>query len=77
MTAAPEIVAEKAAWERYRSYVVDHMPQYADNYGHGIFLGDEASRGLWREWKAAWDIRDRLGAPDLMRRRHRQYRWPT
>lgn len=74
MTAAPEIVAEKAAWERYRSYVSSKLNGMASNH---VFCGDEASHGLGREWRTAWDIRDQLGAGDLMRRRHKQYRWPT
>ena len=77
MTAAPEIVAENAAWERYRSYVVDHMPRHAGEYGHGIFLGDEASYGLWRDWMTARAARAMASGREVARRRHKQYRWPA
>jgi hypothetical protein len=75
MTAAPEVMAEKAAWERYRSYVESQSFYRSGNHGR-VFRGDEASHGLWREWMAARAERDKLSCENIQRRRHRQYRWP-
>lgn len=60
MTHSIEVENEMAAWERYRSYVMTKCGYR----GSFVFCGDEASHGLWRDWKAAWNVRDGISRAD-------------
>lgn len=60
MTEADIVAAEVFAWQRYTSYITSVLAGQQSTY---VFLGDEASRGLYRDWQAAREARDELFPP--------------
>lgn len=62
MTHSIEVENEMAAWERYRSYVFSICPTNK----RAVFKGDEASHGLWRDWKAARNVRDGISRAETV-----------
>lgn len=47
-----EVAKERAAWARYRKYIVRHI------VGRLVFEGDDESRRRFMEWRAAREARE-------------------